>query len=87
MRWIGLGGANMYGYVLVSISQGDEKSFVEYLKGLDFVREANYLFGEWDVIAKLEAAGPDQLAAFVLDNIRNRPEVKVSSTMIVAQSD
>lgn len=82
-----VGGAIMYGYVLISLQRGDEKSFVDYLKGLEFVKEANYLFGEWDVIAKLEAAGPDQLAAFVLDNIRGRTEVKVASTMIVAQTD
>ena len=77
----------MHGYVLVSLKQGSEQDFMDDLKSHSFVKEANFVFGEWDVIAKLEAAGPDQLATYVLDHIRSKPGVKVASTMIVATSD
>jgi DNA-binding Lrp family transcriptional regulator len=77
----------MYGFVLVSLNRGTEKLFTDYLKTLDFVKEAHYVFGEWDIIAKMEAENPEEFVTFVLENIRNRPEVKLSSTMIAAQSD
>ncbi|MBI4451680.1 Lrp/AsnC ligand binding domain-containing protein, partial [Candidatus Woesearchaeota archaeon] len=49
------------------------------------VKELHVLFGEWDMIVKLELSSPEELGAFVLNNIRPIPGVRMTSTMIVAR--
>jgi DNA-binding Lrp family transcriptional regulator len=55
------------------------------LKALPEVKDVNILFGEWDIIAKLELEAPQALGTFVMDKIRTLPGVKLTSTMIVAK--
>jgi len=50
------------------------------------VEEAHVLFGEWDIIAKVNVNGTEDLATFMIEKVRTLPEVKLSSTMIVAKS-
>ncbi|MBR9703577.1 Lrp/AsnC family transcriptional regulator, partial [Candidatus Woesearchaeota archaeon] len=49
------------------------------------VVEAHILFGEWDLIAKLQAETPEAAATFVMENIRQLDDVKLTSTLIVAK--
>ncbi|MDO8660326.1 MAG: Lrp/AsnC ligand binding domain-containing protein, partial [Candidatus Woesearchaeota archaeon] len=58
---------------------------LEELRSLSEVKEAHILFGEWDVIAKLELPNPEALATFVMEKVRTQPGVKLTSTMIVAR--
>lgn len=48
------------------------------------VKNAYLLFGEWDVLVEIEMSSPEQIAAFVIEKIRSRPEVKLTSSLIVA---
>ena len=75
----------MLGYVLISLKEGDENDVRSELLSLDEVKESHILFGERDLIAKIEVENPDALATFVMDKIRTMQQVKVSSTMIVAK--
>ena len=74
----------MLGYVLVSlVDSADERASLDELSELDQVQDAHMVFGEWDIVLKAKASTPEQLAAFVLDSVRSRPEVKMTSTLIV----
>ena len=74
----------MLGYVLVSlVDSADERAALDRLSELDSVEDAHMVFGEWDIVLKAKAATPEQLSAFVLDNVRSRAEVKMTSTLIV----
>lgn len=75
----------MYGYVLISLQETDEKEFLDDLSAMERVKEAHLLFGEWDVIAKVQAESPEDLGTWVVDEIRSRKDVKISSTLIVAR--
>ncbi|MAF99293.1 MAG: hypothetical protein CMH61_01645 [Nanoarchaeota archaeon] len=79
-----LGGEKMRAYVLVSLKECDEKMIVDDLKSLPGVTNAYILFGEWDVLAEVDATDPEQLGTFIMDNIRSREEVKLTSSLIVA---
>ena len=75
----------MHAYVQIALDGARETDIYEALKGLPEVKEVHILFGEWDVIAKLELSAPEALGTFVMDKIRSLPGVKLTSTMIIAR--
>jgi len=75
----------MLAYVLISLKECNEHDFLNNIKQFPEIKDANILFGEWDIIAKVEIENSDSLATFMIDKIRKMPEVKLSSTLIVAK--
>ncbi len=69
-------------YVLVRMGKG-EKDLVSFLRTLPQVREAFIVYGEYDVIAKVETESMRELTHLVLDQIRSRFPVERTSTLIV----
>jgi len=74
----------MKSFVLISLLSCDEKKVLDELKELEEVQNAYILFGEWDVLVELNIGEPEQLGAFVMDKIRSREDVKLTSSLIVA---
>ncbi len=75
----------MFAYVLIALDSAREQQIYQKLKELDGVKDAHILFGEWDMVAKLELENPEALSSFVIQNIRSIPGVRLTSTMIVAK--
>jgi len=73
------------GYVLIALKQSDEKKVFDRLQRMPEVRESHILFGEWDIIAKIQCDTPEALGDFVMRNIRMQKEIKITSTLIVAK--
>ncbi len=46
--------------------------------------QADVVFGEYDVIAKMLTKDLDELEDFVSDHVRNVPNVLITSTMIIS---
>ncbi len=74
----------MKAYVLVGLLECDERKLLELFSKMPEVKEARILFGEWDLILLIEAEDAEQLGSFVMEKIRKLPEVKITSTLIVA---
>ncbi len=74
----------MKAFVLISLKECDEKQFLEELKAHDEVKNAFVLFGEWDIIAELEMDHAEGLGSFIMENIRSKDYVKLTSSLIVA---
>ena len=76
----------MQAYLLVALKESDERLALENLRALEEVSEAHVLFGEWDLLAKVTIpnAGPEEFGTFVMEKIRPMPEIKLTSTLIVA---
>jgi len=51
----------------------------------DEVIQADVVFGEYDVIAKMKTADLGKLQDFVSDKIRTVPNVLVTSTIIISE--
>jgi DNA-binding Lrp family transcriptional regulator len=89
INWIVLlfstGGEIMHAYVQIGLDDAKESEIYEALKALPEVKEVHILFGEWDIIAKLELTAPEALGTFVMEKIRSLPGVKLTSTMIIAK--
>jgi Lrp/AsnC family transcriptional regulator, leucine-responsive regulatory protein len=75
----------MLAYILISLKDCDEKAVLEDIKEIAQVREAHVLFGEWDIIAKIDVENTDALGSFMMDEIRSRKNIKLTSTLIVAK--
>ena len=83
-RTSGVWGGIMKAFVLISLDECDEQELLEDLKSEPAIQNAFILFGEWDLVAEVELENAEALGTFVMDNIRKRPEVKLTSSLIVA---
>jgi len=72
-------------YVLFKVSSGSEREVCQKLIGFDEVLHADIIFGEYDVVAKVEMPELSRLEEFVSLKVRNVPNVLVTSTMIVSR--
>jgi anthranilate phosphoribosyltransferase len=75
----------MHAYILVRLDKARERAAQEDLGSLHEVLEANILFGEWDLLLKLEGKNPQHVGDIVIDKIRSNPDVSLTSTLIVAE--
>lgn len=69
------------GFVLVSTTPGKEKEVFDNLKELPEVKEIHPLFGEYDIIVKIEAENFNRLGEIVVNKIRSVPGVIDTKTL------
>jgi DNA-binding Lrp family transcriptional regulator len=72
-------------YVLLKVRAGSERDVVNRLESVKEVAEVKELYGDWDVIAKLELEKLEQLDKIITEKVRATEGIKDSSTMIVAE--
>ena len=72
-------------YVLITTATGKETSVVESIRQLPELSEAHQLFGQYDIIARMETDDYDKLCDVVLKKIRSVPGVTGSRTLICAR--
>jgi len=75
----------MKAFALISLRECNEKEVIDKLMDLPEVEEAYIVFGEWDILLKINIENPEALGTFMIEKIRTLPEVKFTSTMIVAK--
>lgn len=75
----------MLAYVLINLRDKNETLVLDEIKNCEEVEEYYVLFGEWDIILKLNVSSAEALSAFIIEKIRPLPEIKLTSTLIVAE--
>jgi len=60
------------------------EKLLKELRSYPEVRNAYILFGEWDLIIEVELSGAEELGLFVMEKVRSREDVKLTSSLIVA---
>lgn len=73
----------MKAYLFVKTESNKEQKVLDDLQKFEEVKTADIVFGEWDIVSLIEVKTTEDLGAFVMDKIRNIPEVKLTSTMIL----
>ncbi|HJM13673.1 MAG TPA: Lrp/AsnC ligand binding domain-containing protein [Candidatus Thalassarchaeaceae archaeon] len=73
------------GYVLVDVEPGNEYSVYEQASKLPFVSDAQILFGDHDMILRVEAESMGEIAKMVVDSIRSIDGVKNTKTLACAE--
>ena len=76
--------AIMRAFVLISLAEGNERRLLREILSYNQVKNAHILFGEWDIMAEVECADAEELGSFVMDRLRSRSDVKLTSSLIVA---
>ncbi|MBT3814637.1 Lrp/AsnC ligand binding domain-containing protein [Candidatus Woesearchaeota archaeon] len=74
----------MKAFILVSLNEGNEQTVLDELKAMPEIVNAYVLFGEWDILTEVELSGVEELGSFVMEKIRSREDVKLTSTLVVA---
>lgn len=79
------GGSNVSAFVLITAPAKKSGDIVRMLIDdfSEFVTEAAAVYGEADVIAKVETPSIEQLHHLVMDKIQNLPNVRVTRTFII----
>ncbi len=72
-------------YVLFKVGSGTEREVCQKLIEFGEVVQADIIFGEYDVIAKVATKDLDMLEEFVSLKVRTVPNVLVTSTMIISR--
>lgn len=58
------------GYVLISVAPSQIKRIFKELSSIPEINELNALFGEYDIIAKIDVTNVEQLTKIVIKKIR-----------------
>ena len=74
------------GFVLISISPLHEKEVYEYLTNIPEVVEVHPLFGEYDILLKVESTDIDSIGNIVIKKIRSSQGVVDTKTLIGTKS-
>lgn len=73
------------GYVLVNVAPGKEHEVYLAVKDMDFVADATLLFGDHDLIIKLEADSLATIAKSVVEDIRQVQGIIDTKTLAGAE--
>lgn len=71
------------GWVLVKTKPGRDREVFQALVKAPGVEEVFPLFGDWDVILKMEAADFDELGRRIVQGVRSIPGVHSTHTLTV----
>ena len=74
------------GFALLSISPLNEKDVYEKLKRIPEIIEVHPLFGEYDILLKIETMDIDSIGDIVIHKIRSIKGVTDTKTMIGTKS-
>ena len=73
------------GYVLINVEPGSESDVYKVALSLDCVTDANMLFGDYDLIVKIEASSMGEIARHVVESIRAIQGVVNTKTLACAE--
>jgi DNA-binding Lrp family transcriptional regulator len=69
------------GFILISTKAEVEEEVISVLNTSPNIEEAHFLFGEWDIIAKVVARDFNEVSKVVLDEIRSLDGVIHTETL------
>ncbi|ASJ11319.1 AsnC family transcriptional regulator [Thermococcus sp. P6] len=69
-------------FILMVTAAGKEREVMEKLLAMPEVKEAHVVYGEYDVVIKVETDTLKALDQFITEKIRKMPEIQMTSTMI-----
>ncbi|QQG38540.1 MAG: Lrp/AsnC ligand binding domain-containing protein [Candidatus Woesearchaeota archaeon] len=75
----------MISFLLINVDKGSERLVGDMLLDMDEVKNVHLLFGEFDIIARVEIKDLLHLQNFVMDNIRPIKNIQRTDTLITTQ--
>ena len=72
-------------FVLINVELGKEEDLLKVLRGMKGIKEAYFVYGPHDIVAKIEAEDSETLKNIVTFKIRGLNEVRSTLTMTVIE--
>ncbi len=72
-------------FVLINSELGKEENILKELRSIENITEAHFVYGVYDIIAKVEAESMEKLKEIVTFKIRRLSDVRSTLTMTVAE--
>ncbi len=72
-------------FVLVEVPAKRSGAVVEYLSKHPEIKEAAAVYGDTDVVAKVQAASLEELDRLIMDVIQGNPDVQSTRTLVVIE--
>lgn len=69
------------GFVLITTTPGKESEVFSALKKIAEIKELYPVFGDYDIIAKVEAKDPDALGSVIINRIRAISGISETKTL------
>jgi len=69
-------------YVLLIVKPGEESKVAEKLRHMPEVKDVAIVYGEYDLVVKVEESSMETLQNFLIKKVRAIDEIERSSTMI-----
>ncbi|MGI0018245.1 MAG: Lrp/AsnC ligand binding domain-containing protein [Nitrosotalea sp.] len=69
-------------YVMINCEMGAEGTIVEGVKSLDSVKEVSGVFGNYDIIVKLECLDVEEMRETIATKIRLMSKVRCTTTLM-----
>ncbi len=76
----------MIAYVLLQVAPGKVGPVVTWLRKLEGVAEAYAIYGEHDVIGKVEVADSQRLDSLIMETVQANPDVIATATLITMEA-
>lgn len=73
------------GFVLMTTQPGCERGVLKALSGIELVTHHWMLFGEYDLMARVQAEEEFDLTRCIVEDIRSLPGLKETKTLIGAE--
>ena len=71
-------------FVLINTEMGSEREVLAALRKISDVKEAYFVYGVYDIVAKVESDSMDRLKDVVTWNVRRLNKVRATLTMMAA---
>ena len=75
----------MLAFLLMTVKKGSERFVGDKLLELNPVKNVHMIYGEFDMIAKIDVDSLLGLQKFIIEEIRSINEIGMTDTLIVAQ--
>ena len=72
-------------YVLINTVPDVEEEFLQELRGIEGVKEADSVYGIYDFVAKVEADSLEKVKEIITWKIRRLKDVRASVTLIAVE--
>ena len=74
-------------FVFVNVGLGSEREVLERLREIPGVKEAYYVYGVYDIVAKIETDSMDRLKEVISRKVRRLDNIKSTLTTIVIEGE
>jgi len=83
-----LGKNSSRAYVIIHTEKGEEYAVLKNLSSIPEIKEADVVFGFYDVLCKIESSDSLSLETVITKAIRSLPHIKTSMTLnVISEQD